>query len=49
VSKSLTANVSLQLAAERTYRRVALRAGGTGTDADNYIWDMYLVTVQARF
>jgi len=49
VTKSLTPNVSVQLATERTYRRVSLRAGGTGIEADNYIWDMYLVTVQARF
>ena len=49
VTKKLTPNLSVQLAAERTYRRVSLRASGTGIEADNYIWDLYLVTVQARF
>ena len=49
VTKKLTPNLSVQLAAERTYRRASLRASGTGIEADNYIWDMYLVTVQARF
>jgi hypothetical protein len=49
LSKKLTPNLSVQVAAERTYRRASLRASGTGIEADNYIWDMYLVTVQARF
>jgi hypothetical protein len=49
VTKNLTPNLSVQIAAERTYRRVALRAGGTGIEADDYIWDLYLVTLQARF
>jgi uncharacterized protein DUF3570 len=49
VTKKLTPNLSVQLAAERTYRRVSLRASGTGIEADDYIWDMYLVTVSARF
>jgi hypothetical protein len=49
VTKQLTPNFSVQLAAERSYRRAGLRSGGTGVDADNYIWTMYLVTLQARF
>lgn len=49
VTKQLTPNFSVQLAAERSYRRAGLRSGGTGIDADNYIWDLYLVTLQARF
>lgn len=49
VSKQLTPNLSLQLAAERSYRRVGLRWGGSGIEADNYIWSLYLVTLQARF
>ncbi len=49
VTKQLTPNFSVQLAAERNYRRAGLRSGGTGIDADNYIWGLYLVTLQARF
>jgi hypothetical protein len=49
VTKELTPNFSVQLAAERSYRHAGLRSGGTGIDADNYIWTLYLVTVQARF
>jgi hypothetical protein len=49
VTKQLTPNFSIQLAAERTYRRAGLRAGGAGIDADNYLWNLYLVTLQARF
>ncbi|TMG86084.1 MAG: DUF3570 domain-containing protein [Betaproteobacteria bacterium] len=49
VTKQLTPNFSIQFAAERNYRRVGLRSGGTGIDADNYIWGLYLVTLQARF
>jgi len=49
VTKELTPNLSVQFAAERSYRRAGLRAGGTGIDADNYIWGLYLVTLQARF
>ncbi|HEX5863113.1 MAG TPA: DUF3570 domain-containing protein, partial [Casimicrobiaceae bacterium] len=35
VTKQLTPNFSVQLAAERTYRRAGLRSGGTGIDADD--------------
>ena len=49
VTQRLTPNFSVQIAAERTYRRVGLRSGGTGIDVDNYIWGLYLVTLQARF
>ena len=49
VTKELTPNLSVQFAAERSYRRAGLRSGGTGIDADNYIWGLYLVTLQARF
>jgi hypothetical protein len=49
VSKQLTPNLALQVAAERSYRRVGLRWGGEGIDADDYIWSMYLVTLSARF
>jgi hypothetical protein len=49
VTKQLTPNFSVQLAAERTYRRAAFRSSGVGIDADNYIWGLYLVTLQARF
>jgi hypothetical protein len=49
VTKQLTPNFSIQLAAERTYRRAAFRSGGAGIEADNYVWGLYLVTLQARF
>ena len=49
MTKQLTPNFSAQIAAERSYRRAGLRSGGTGIDADNYIWTLYLVTLQARF
>jgi hypothetical protein len=49
VTKQFTPNFSVQLAAERSYRRVGLRSGGTGIDADDYVWSLYLVTLQARF
>jgi hypothetical protein len=49
VSKQLTPNFSLQFAAERDYRRVGLRWGGTGIEADDYLWGLYMVTLQARF
>jgi hypothetical protein len=49
VTKQLTPNFSVQLAAERSYRRVGLRSGGMGIDADDYVWSLYLVTLQARF
>jgi len=49
VTKELTPNFNVQFAAERSYRRVGLRSGGVGIDADNYIWGLYLVTLQARF
>src|SRR5207244_3791609 len=49
VTKQLTPNFSAQIAAERSYRRAGLRSGGIGIDADNYIWTLYLVTLQARF
>ena len=49
MTKQVTPNFSVQFAAERTYRRAALRSGGVGVDADNYIWGLYLVTLQARF
>jgi hypothetical protein len=49
VTKQITPNFSVQVAAERDYRRAGLRSGGTGIDADNYIWGLYFVTLQARF
>ncbi len=49
VSKQLTPNFAIQLAAERSYRRVGLRWGGSGIEADDYIWSLYLVTLQVRF
>jgi hypothetical protein len=49
LTKQLTPNLGVQFAAERSYRRAGLRAGGTGIDADDYIWTLYLVTLQARF
>ena len=49
VTKQITPNFSIQLAAERSYRRAGLRSSGTGIDADNYFWGLYLVTLQARF
>jgi hypothetical protein len=49
VTKQLTPNFSLQFSAERTYRRYALRWGGSGFAGDNYIWSFYLVTLQAQF
>ena len=49
VSKQLTPNFSLQLAAERDYRRLGLRWGGSGIAADDYLWTLYMVTLQARF
>jgi hypothetical protein len=49
VTKQLTPTVSVQIAAERSYRRAGLGSGGTGIDTDNYIWGLYLVTLQARF
>lgn len=49
VSKQLTPNFSVQFSAERTYRRFALRWGGDGIDADNFIWSSYLMTLEARF
>ena len=49
VTKQLTPNFSVQLAAERSYRRAGLRSGGMGIDADDYTWTLYLVTLQARF
>jgi hypothetical protein len=49
VSKQITPNLGIQLSAERSYRRVGLRWGGTGIEADDYIWSLYLVTLQARF
>jgi hypothetical protein len=49
VSKPITPNFNIQFAAERSYRRVGLRSGGTGIGADDYIWSLYLVTLQARF
>jgi hypothetical protein len=49
VSKQLTPNFSVQFSAERSYRRFALRWGGDGIDSDNFIWSMYLVTLEARF
>jgi hypothetical protein len=30
----------VQIAAERSYRRAGLGSGGTGIDADNYIWGL---------
>ena len=49
VTKQITPNFSLQFSGERTYRRYALRSGGTGFDGDNYIWSFYLVTLRAQF
>lgn len=49
VSKQLSPNFGVQLAAERNYRRVGLRWSGSGIDADDYLWTMYFVTLQARF
>jgi hypothetical protein len=49
VSKQLTPNFAIQVSAERNYRRLGLRWGGEGIDADDYIWSMYLVTLSARF
>ena len=49
VSKQITPNFSVELSAERSYRRLGLRWSGAGIDADDYIWSMYLVTLQARF
>jgi uncharacterized protein DUF3570 len=49
VSKQLSPNFGVQLVAERDYRRVGLRWSGSGIDADDYLWTLYLVTVQARF
>ena len=49
VTKNITPHFSIELAAERSYRRAGLRWGGDGIGADDYIWTEYLVTVQARF
>ena len=49
VSKQLTPNFSLQVAAERDYRRLGLRWSGSGIEADDYDWTLYMVTLQARF
>jgi hypothetical protein len=49
VTKQITPGFSLQFAAERNYRRAAYRSSGVGIDADNYIWTLYLVTLQALF
>jgi len=49
VSKQLTRNFSLQLAAERDYRHLGLRWGGIGIEADDYLWSLYMVSLQARF
>jgi hypothetical protein len=49
VSRQLTPNFSLQFAAERDYRRLGLRWGGSGIEADDYLWSLYMVTLQARF
>jgi len=49
VSKQLTPNFGVQLVAERNYRRLGLKLGGTGIDADDYLWTLYQVTLEARF
>jgi uncharacterized protein DUF3570 len=49
VSKQLSPNLGLQFAAERNYRRAGLRWSGSGIDTDDYLWTLYLVTLQARF
>ena len=49
VSKQLSANFGVQLVAERDYRRLGLRLRCSGIEADDYIWTLYLVTLQARF
>jgi hypothetical protein len=49
VSKQLTPNFSIQVSAERDYRRAGLRWSGQAIDADNYIWSLFLVTLQGRF
>lgn len=49
VTKQLSPNFSLQFSAERSYRRADFRSGGVGLDIDNYIWTLYLFTLQSRF
>ena len=49
ITKEFTPHLGVQLAAERSYRRAGLRWGGSAIDADDYIWTLYLVTLQARF
>jgi hypothetical protein len=49
VTKQITPNFSIQLAAERNYRRAGLRWSGAAIEADNYIWSLFLVTLQGRF
>jgi hypothetical protein len=48
VTKQLGPNLSIQFAAERSYRHYSLRSGGTGFDGDNYIWS-FTATLQAQF
>jgi hypothetical protein len=49
VAKQITPNFSVQVSAERNYRRAGLRWSGQGIEADNYIWSLFLVTLQGRF
>jgi hypothetical protein len=49
VSKKLGPNFGVQFVAERDYRRAGLRWRGNGIEADDYIWTLYMVTLQARF
>ena len=49
MSKQLTPNFSVQVSAERNYRRAGLRWSGAAIEADNYIWSLFLVTLQGRF
>ena len=48
MTKQLGPNLSIQFAAERSYRHYSLRSGGTGFDGDNYIWS-FTATLQAQF
>jgi len=49
VSKELGPNFGVQLVAERDYRRASLRWRGSSVEADDYLWTLYMVTLQARF
>jgi hypothetical protein len=49
VTKQITPNLSVQVSGERSYRRAGLRWSGEAIDADNYLWSLFLVTLQGRF